>query len=496
VIAAGLGALAAVALVLFATGRYGPGLSPDSAVYLSTAENAATGHGFVSYTGHTAAEFPPGFSAVLAAVSWVTGASVVTAARIVNALALGTVVIESSVLLRRHVASVALRIVGVAAAAAAQSLVYVATWAWSEPLFVALALGAIVCLEVAVADERGRRWTVAAALLAAAAFATRYLGLAAGVAGVVVLADERRLTRRVRAARVAVFSSIFALASGAVIAHNIVATSTLTGPRGSPQIAFAHQLHATATELARWLVPRGLSDAERIVALGLAGVFVCVFARPIRKTTQPARVLALLAFGVAYLVMLEGSAASTSLDAIGPRLLAPLFVPLLVVALQAIDRFDERVAETRAAPVVGGIVVLAAAWAALSAHRGVTYARAVRDVGAQYSSVGWRSSAVARFLRSRGVARDVVYSDDPAAVWATTHLRARCLPPQLTPYCGGLEGDPADLPRLLANRHGVELAWFNDVGAPPEPVLRGHPVTLHPLTRGADGTVYLLTARR
>ena len=163
-VAGTLGAMVAGGLVLFATSRYGPGISPDSAAYLSTAENAKAGHGLISYTGHPIADFPPGLPIVLATVAWATGSSVVTAARIVNACSMAAIVLEATVFLRRHVRSPVLRVVGIGAAAVAPPLLYVTAWAWSEPLFVALALGSILAIEACVERPASRRWVVAAAL--------------------------------------------------------------------------------------------------------------------------------------------------------------------------------------------------------------------------------------------------------------------------------------------------------------------------------------------
>src|ERR1700716_4109167 len=81
-IAIGLAVMSFVA-VLIAT-RHGPGSTPDSAVYLSTAEHLADGGRLVSYGGGLLTQFPPGFSVILAAAHK-AGVTLDTAARVVNA---------------------------------------------------------------------------------------------------------------------------------------------------------------------------------------------------------------------------------------------------------------------------------------------------------------------------------------------------------------------------------------------------------------------------
>lgn len=496
-LAGALGAIVAGGLVLFATSRYGPGISPDSAVYLSIAENAKAGHGLVSYTGQPIADFPPGLPAVLATVAWATGSSAATAARIVNACSLAAIVLEATLFLRRHVGSPVLRVVGIGAVAVAPPLLYVTMWAWSEPLFVALALGAILSSQAGAERPGSRRWVVAAALLAAAAFATRYIGAAVAVTGAIVLAiGGRPLARRVRAARAALFGAIFAGAAGLVILRNVIVTSTAFGPREGDRIPLVRQLHLMMIEISSWLVPRGLAERPRLVVLGLVVACVPLVARAVATGMRRRRSsAALVVFSAAYLILLEGAAVLTRIDPIDARLLAALFVPLLVLGFSLLDRLDERLTSTRAAPVAGALAVLAAAWAVAGADNGIAYARSVRVAGAGYANARWRESALARSLRTTVDSQRIVYTDAPAEVWAATRRRARCLPPQLVSFCTGLRGDPHDLKRLFADHRGVEVAWFHYPGAPPRPVVQGVAFTVRRLAEKPDGAVYLLAPR-
>jgi hypothetical protein len=496
-VAGALGAIVAGGLVLFATSRYGPGISPDSAAYLSIAENAKSGHGFVSYTGQPVADFAPGLPAVLASVGWAAGSSVATAARIVNACSLAAIVLEATLFLRRHVSSPVLRVVGIGAAAVAPPLVYVAMWAWSEPLFVAVALAAILAIEACAERPGSRRWVVAAALLAAAAFATRYIGAAVAVTGAIVLAfGGRPLAGRVRAARAALFGAIFASAAGLVILRNVIVTSTAFGPRKATPIPLGRQLHLTVLELSSWLVPRGLAERPRLVVFGLVLACVPIIARAVATGTRRRRSSAPLAvFSAAYLILLEGAAALTRIDPIDARLLAPLFVPLLVLGFSLLDGLDEGLTRTWAAPVAGALAVLAAGWAVAGADNGIAYARSVRAGGAGYADPRWRESELAQSLRTTADSHRTVYTDAPAEVWAATRRRARCLPPQLVSFCTGLRGDPRDMMRLLADRSGVDVAWFNYPGAPPRPVVQSLAFTVRLLGAKPDGAVYLLAPR-
>jgi len=205
--------------------------------------------------------------------------------------------------------------------------------------------------------------------------------------------------------------------------------------------------------------------------------------------------VALAVFSATYLILLEGAAALTRIDPIDARLLAPLFVPLLVLGFSLLDRVDERLTPTRAAPVAGALAVLAAAWAVAGADNSIAYDRSVRAGGAGYADPRWRESALAQWLRATADAERTVYTDAPAEVWAATRQRARCVPPQLVSFCTGLGGDPHDLMPLLGDRRGVEVVWFTYPGAPPRPVVQGAAFTVRRLAAKADGAVYLLAPR-
>ena len=80
--------------VLAATMRYGPGVSPDSAMYVAAARSLLDGAGFVGYDGLPVAFWPPLYPAVLAAFG-ALGPDVVAVARWLGALVFGLVVFFS-----------------------------------------------------------------------------------------------------------------------------------------------------------------------------------------------------------------------------------------------------------------------------------------------------------------------------------------------------------------------------------------------------------------
>src|SRR5438105_13261793 len=93
-------AAAGFLLVLLATSRYGAGLSPDSAAYVSTARHLAAGKGYTLYSGEPYVDWGPLFPTVLAACGRL-GLDPIPAARWVNAAVFGLILGVAGGWLRR-----------------------------------------------------------------------------------------------------------------------------------------------------------------------------------------------------------------------------------------------------------------------------------------------------------------------------------------------------------------------------------------------------------
>ena len=95
--------IAAAAAVLLVTGPHGPGLTSDSAAYVSAAEHLADGEGLAAYGGEAFVLWPTGFPLLLAALAELFGVSAVTAGRVANAVILGFITGAAWLVTRRTV---------------------------------------------------------------------------------------------------------------------------------------------------------------------------------------------------------------------------------------------------------------------------------------------------------------------------------------------------------------------------------------------------------
>lgn len=476
-------AVAAVVLVLVGT-RQGPGLSPDSANYVSSARNLAAGRGLVNYSLRPLTVFPPGFPTTLALGDRL-GVDPVDGARWLNALALGALVLLTYGLARRHVRRTWLAVGAVAVLAFASPTFDIFTWAWSDPVFCLLVVGWLLTLESLV-SRRGRAPSliVLAALLASVAFAYRYASmtmLAASVVVIVVASWSDGLGATVRR------TSLF-LAVSLVLPALIVARNLTEGP------AFGQR--PSSRETIDGIV-RGLVVSSRGVGALAVGALVLLYVlhryqvqHGVAATGAP--LLPLVVWTGTYVAYIVVTELKTGIDPINNRLLSPIFASTVVLLAACADqlldldwaRHRRWVTITVAAVLVVGVV---ASFAQTARH-----ARTRGDDGLGFAArdqAHSRLSAAVRALPGSAA----VYSNSPGALYFAD-VRQPIFPSPWSPPDGADDPAAGAALRRAVERSGGALylaLWTGTPDAPPPPAgLRVERVTSTP-----DGALYRVTGR-
>jgi 4-amino-4-deoxy-L-arabinose transferase-like glycosyltransferase len=476
-------AVAGMAVVLLRT-RGGPHLSPDSVSYVQSARNLAAGRGLVTFNGEPYVDWPPLFPAVLAAVS-ALGIDAEQAARWVNAAAFGTIAAAGGWWVRRRTGSLAAGAAASAVLLRAAALVFVAEYAWSEPLFLLLSLLALIAL-AAFARRGDGRTLAAAGLLTAGAVLTRYVGLAAiGAGAMVILARPDGWRRKTRNA--ALFGALSCLPLAAWLARNARITGTLTGGRAVVAASLPGNVRLLLLAAGTWLLPPSVAEGARIAAgCALAAATVLAAAR-LRRGGPRGDVLPPFALAVLYAALLLAMATFTPMDQIGDRLVAPLLPPVvLVLALAA------PAVRARGRGWTVAAAGLLAAWLAFSPLRtpeGLDAEASAVD----YAMPRWRRAPLAAWLRAHPP-RGGVFSNEPWGLFETTRISAAA-----APGSPDADGDP-DLPieraelgdSVDAGRPQYLVWWAQpDTDASPDDAL-GEGFAAELVHREPSGAVYLI----
>jgi len=499
----GLLALGAVVLALVGT-RHGPGVSPDSTRYIAAARNLVAGRGDVDWSLQPMTVFPPGFALTLAGAER-AGLGAVDAARVLNALAYGLLVVLTYVLARRHVLRRWLAVGAAAAVAFASPLLGVFTFAWSDPVFSVIVLALVLVLERVATERAGRPATVvAAAALTSVAFLFRYTGaplvlLAAVVVVVAAWPDGRRAALR----RVVGFAAVACVVPAAVVARNLAEGSPALGPRQSSAETVGGVVDGLVTTMGRWVLN---ADSAAAPATSLAFVTLALVvlvglvaarrrAREVGDALGAPRLLPLVLFVVGYLTYLAVSELLTNIDPIDDRLLCPVFAPIVVLVVTALDPLFDRVrpgsALVRVAAAALGL------WLGLGLMASVHDARIYGTAGQEYTRRDGRSAQLVSAVR--GLPRSArVYSNAPGELYFVTGRQPVAESPQRTFYRSRERThDLAALRREIARTSGpVFLVWLDPVEIDERSVtprqMRARGLGIELVAKADDGTVYRL----
>ena len=363
-----LGAAALGAALVLARGiRYGVGLSYDSIGYLAVARRLLEGNGFLTFDWGPYAHGPPFYPLLLAAA----GLGVFDPFEIagaLNAAVFGLTVFVAGNYLRRRVASRFLVAWGAFTLAVALPLVDLASWALTGSLFVLLGTLALVNAEDFLTGGR-RRALVWAIVCSALAWQTRYLG-AAVVAAVGLLLLTSRGSWRERGKRVAALSLAAGLPMAGWILRNTVLIGYAFGRRewDVAPISLPGAVAEIGGVLRGWLsldlFTGGVVIEIAVLAVPVAAALAVLAGRvPAQRRSEAEDGLpdsisrsnrqgirTFLTFALVYAVLLiVALKAGLTAHGVAPRFVAPLYVPLVLVAVLALDRLFLRVRQVREA---------------------------------------------------------------------------------------------------------------------------------------------------
>ncbi|MBC8107003.1 MAG: hypothetical protein H7Z14_10475 [Anaerolineae bacterium] len=405
-----LAAALAMSLQLIATARYGAGLSPDSAVYLQSARQLASGKGFTQLfadPGHPnkvvpVTWFPPAYPALLA-LGMKLGIDPIQVARYSAAVLLGLYVALATTVVSRATRSMKITAIAALTICITTDQLEAFSFALSEPLFNVALLLALIALARFI--ERPRTILLfAAAICVSIAGMTRYIGLILAPMGALILIlSQPRMPPARRAVQAGLF---FLVAIGANIAwffRNAGAGGTSTGRTIEwHPVNWSHG-QALVAVMGRWIAPEFLAPhVWWLIALIVAIIAVFTPAavtepEAVVPARQPSSIA--LVFGAFAPTYLLGLALSISwIDAATPidyRLLSPLVVPLVVLGAIAVHRSRGRGRFAMVVPII------AIAMLATNLLRTPSWVWSANRIGGRlaYASIRWEKSPVMRILR-------------------------------------------------------------------------------------------------
>lgn len=517
--------IAAMLACLYLT-RKAPGVAPDSVVYLGTARNLASGRGLttpfnlmfnpypparaVSFGGEfPLTQYPPLFPIVLGALGWL-GASLVDAARAVNAGLFGVNVVLIGLLLARITRSRLLAVLGAAAFAMSANVLINHGLIMSEPLMLSALLGGMLLVPWLLRDPHPAS-LLAVGACAGAASLTRLAGVSFTVAALiaVLLWMARPWATRARFA-----AGVVALGVGPVALWAIV--TRLVSPSGDVRPIGFHppgwrQFDTAVDTASSWLVGLDTDRAVRVVVLSalvvvsVALAVLIVRERPARPAGEDARehdaevkqLLGTLALFVAgYLLMVVVTNvfldASTSLEG---RLLVPVQIAGGILVLGLVHR---ALVYRAGATVAAAAVVVVMVWCAWPARAIVRPFGSESTISALDHSFPETARSPLADAAAELPAGAPLASNVPAKLFFDAGRGSIFLPPKQYLVAGTRNADFAtqtrQLGRIFAARHGYIVLYDDASPALAQAADLAEHMTLVAAGRFRDGVLYRVAA--
>ena len=452
-----------VALVMARVITYGTGLEWDSIQYIAGARNLLAGEGYSDMSGRPITSWPPLYSLLLATAS--LGAwDPLDVAGPVNAAVFGLTIFTVGRYLRQRLMSRFLVVWACLAVTLSVPLAGLAAWTMSGPLFILLTTLALVRIDRFLTDGKTSS-LVWAAVFSALAWLTRNMGVVLPVlVGLLLLFQtDTPLIRRAR--RIAVFSLIAALVIAPWVVQDLLSAGhaldryALVEERWTDHTVSILLRQALDGLYERWLyLDQDMALWPSFEFLPAASALLLVFALLLTSfgwifaRISHGRHITLLAgahyvfggFAVVYFVLLiTALRLDYAIHGVSFRYLAPLYIPLLVAAVVALDRLLVPVQDRRREGMAGGggssppvaasgvrgrveiqrplsavLKMVLSLWALGQVVPNVDQIIRVSsgDLYIGYSGPLWASSETLRWLRENPIG-PVIYSSESAVVY-------------------------------------------------------------------------------
>lgn len=433
-------------------------MSPDSACYISIAENISKGNGFVIYDLQPVAAWPPLYPLLLTPGS-LTSLDIEIWARLLNALLFGLIVFLTARWLYYKVSNFWLASVGVVAVLFAVPLIHIAKHAWSETLFLLFVLLFLMRLEKSFPKHTVRD-AIVLGLLTTLAVLTRYIGVTLLIFYFIWLfLLEMKLREKI--IRAAAFSAISLTPLLFWMWRNQAATGTYLGQRGGASSSFFNNLVHFSDSVSSWFLPETFHPEVRVIAVGVLIILAIAWyfrknLADIVKNGFSQILLVNWGFLLVYAGYLLFASSLVAFDVITHRMTSPIYIPLVVSVIFA-------VAQTRkfhiSLKIVGSLIIVA--WLYYLGHTAYFEIKnAVNSGAGGYSSDYWQRMEFPKELAANFQSGNL-YSNLPDALYLLADL-STSISPQKYIY---RSDDPAvgEIDKLndkLKNGEKVYLAWF------------------------------------
>ncbi len=449
-------ALLGMALILARQVNYGVGFHVDTPLYISVARHLLEGEGFVKLTNKELyVKFPPLYPMLLATASLFVFDPYAVAGPL-NAAIFGLTIFVAGHYLRQRIHSRFLILWACLAILLSSPLTSIAYTAMSEPLFILLVILSLLHTDSFLRQDK-RTSLLWAAMLAALACLTRYIGLTLPMTIVPLILLQRNTVLVAKMKHIIAYTLISVSPVALWLLRNSLLSGRPTGSRPPSDNTLPYLLDIMLNTLSRWVfldLPLGEFHRFAVVLTGIALLALAIalglsIIRAQQKvgTWTDWRTFSLFAiFALVYLIALIGTLATTALDSPEDRYLSPVYIPLLFTAVWVMDRFLRAERQRKLLGTLGHLpfirtiiqgrvkqvslltVLLSASLSLWLGWSVPIHARAIRQANEQLGPVPfiakYAASELLQYMREHSIDDAIVSNTDESSVYWYTDAAA------------------------------------------------------------------------
>jgi len=447
-------------LAIYLFTRYsGVGISYDSVMYASTANNLQAHGSLVAFDKLPLACFPVFYPFFLGLIQFITNVDPFRAGTVINGILFASVIFLSGWIIEKFSSYQKIYkwfiLVGVLVSPA---LIEIYTYLWSETLFVLEILLFIMAYRYYL-QSHTLKWLVVAATVTAIACVTRYVGVTIIATGCLLLLLDSALSISKKAGHILLFAGIsMSLLLGNMV-KNKLATSFSTGYATPSVTSFSKNLYYFGTVMCDWgnlktgkyLYPYSIAIAC-ILLLTLIIVFFCKAYQ--HKISYQVVMIAFIPIFSLFVII---TSSIHKIDQINNRLLSPIYIPLLIVSTSWIPDTLTKIKANFKVIITGLVIIMMFAFAYSNLKADLQRYHYEYNYGIPgYNSDDWNKTEIVTWLRKNKNTfnRQIpIYTDAHEAVYAYTNLSS-----QLVPYAFN-----SDEIKKFYNKKHFYVIWFNSL---------------------------------
>ena len=447
------------AYVIYMFTKYsGVGLSPDSVMYASTATNMQAHGSLLTFNKTPLVFFPVFYPFFLSIIQFITKVDPIAAGAVINEVLFAAVILTSGYIIsnfRSH--SVVYKWVILIAIILSPALLEVYTFLWSETLFILEVLLFIIAYGY-YQQTHSIKAIVMVAFTTAICCITRYAGVTIiGTGGLLLLLDDQ-LNVRKKTGHILLFGFIAISLLVGNLLLNSLSTGLSTGTREPSITPFIKNLYYFGTVICEW---GSLSkDAYPYAALITAVVLVTlimIFIFKAYKGRLKGYENVVIAFAIVYGLFIVISASISRYERINSRLIAPMFIPLLIGCTSWVPDVLKLIKWNFKYVLAVIAVVMMLTFEYITLQTDLQRYDDENDYGIPgYSDDSWNKSEFVSYLKTH---EDIfkpgipIYTDANEAVYLFTGMASELIPHKFF---------KADVKKFFAKKH-FYLVWFDNL---------------------------------